>query len=571
MSVKTIHQIWIKNEPLPESAEKVRQFAAVNNIHYMVWTWEMLREKFGPYNFEPAPGRVPESRLHRYVIQFYSMLILAEAECAVVSTTAVVPEAILNIIPETEVVLNGSKINPAMDVMCVLNKTAGALIRNSVLAQYERNKDLFAFASEALTTSLIGTNFLQRVLIPCLQYNHIKYAFLTDMAMVLQSKLPAIPARLQTTAKEEQAQDNSSNAPAAVIVSQEAGKMAATVEVLPPFWLPKNTARIVIIADDATDLDNYTWEVGDCIVHMNDAVFAETLALRTAASHILFVDVYPRSRMKTPRTFKTYRNIVFYDKRIQSEWKKHFVQVTGRMPSLLCCLVTEFRRLYPTLPIQVLGGTLSQRSIYAEEHDRTAEELWLESQNCVFLGNVYKCVFLLVHTRADSKGIKAQEATWLGTLPKQCMYRFVTTKGVDDMGANVFRETRTIEDPLGIKAAVTKLLKWHWEYLFIGTDSMLVNAMALLQEINKGETAGGHARVMYGNPYWMLQAGFFVAREAVLRIADGNYTLDSLQGLATLEQTRSDFAPFDTYKKEGINYISVGSLSPEVIASRGAQ
>lgn len=529
----TIHQFWLEEGEKPEAMGRVKTLAETSGLSYKCWSWKELIDKFGAYSFLTEENGFPEKRVLQFIENFYSWLVLSDAPGIYVMKHAELPYDLEKLHEKASVFIGGKLYGEDPSVIATTNIDDVAMLRGAILALYERNKDLLSFASSALLLSLHGLTCLQRIIMPCLRYNNIPYAYLETPQDIIRTSITPVhqmkPVTPTTTissliAPEEDVDHDEEDVKEEAAAVQVSKVFVQDDDTKPAFWLPDGTKRIFIFTNDLMDIDFYQFNPGDCIVHVDEARYADELKSSTAASHILFIDAYPRSRMRTPSSFNMFRHVVFYDKRTGKEWKQKFVEEVNAAPSMVCCIAQEYKLKYPDLPVKVCGIDLTALSRAGLRKNCEAERKWLKEAGVEVTQRHYTCMFLLLDVGGDRQ---LQQESWLKDIPGSCMYRYVVDK--EEADTDEIAAPRSQEDPLGLVQAIRESMEWNWTYLYVGTTSTKVNVGALMSElINKPEEGGSALHTERGYEY-NIQPGFFLSRnQAAARLKRANMLLKAV-------------------------------------------
>ena len=517
----TVHQLWLEDGEKPEAMSHVQTAAENHGLIYKCWSWQELTEKFGSFSFTTDEAGFPEKRVLQFIENFYSWLILAEQPGIYVLKTAELLYDPKTLHDKASVFIGGKLYGEDHSVIATTNMDDVAIVRGAMMALYERNKDLLSFASSSMLLSLSGQTCLLRIIMPCLRYNNIPYAYMDTPDDVLRTNINPVHTITPVTPV---LQVTNVNPDAEVIVGSSIStnnKATAVIDhgtdVVPSFWLPQNAKRIFIFTNDLTDIDFYSFNPGDCIVHLNEARYADKLLRSIAAAHILFVDAYPRSRMQTPSSFKAFRHVVFYDKRIEKEWKQEFIEEVGAAPSLACCVAQEYKLKYPHLLVRIHGMSLTNYSRVRARENCAAEIAWLRKAGVEVAERSYTCMFLLLDL---GKHREEQEAGWISKLTGSCLYKYIVKEEDSSGDVNEIPVESKPGDELGLLQAVKASLEWNWTYLYIGTDSSDVNVDQLLRIFADNHQEGGAVVLSTLSYSYAIQPGFFLRRSQVEKRLD---------------------------------------------------
>lgn len=505
----TVHQFWLEEGEKPASMARVKAAAENSGFTYKCWSWQELVEAFGAYSFLTEPNGFPEKRVLQFIENFYSWLLLAESPGVYVMKDAELLWDLKTLHDRASVFIGGKLYGEDPSVIATTEMSDVAMVRGAMLAMYERNKDLLSFASSSLLISLHGLTCLQRIILPCLRYNNIPYAYLETPDSIIRTNVTPVHRETQVkpiAAVSQLVPDEGKQVEAISQPTVVQKVVIDDVDTKPAFWIPDCTKRILIFTNDLMDTDFYQFSPGDCVVHLDEARYLEKLRYSTAASHILFVDAYPRSRMRTPASFNLFRHIVFYDKRTDKEWKQKFVEQVNAAPSLVCCVAQEYKLKYPDIPVKVCGMDLSALSRAGLRGNCEQERKWLQEAGIEVTQRHYTCMFLLL----DLDGKRQQK--WVSKLPASCMYRYVVHKDEMEAAEDEIAVQKAPDDELGLLQAVKSAMDWNWTYLYIGTTHTYVNVNNLLKLlINRPEESG--AAVNTSTQYaYNIQPGFFFLR-----------------------------------------------------------
>lgn len=520
MSINDVYQIWLEDKETPDQMKLTEQAAKAAGLNYTVWTWPMLAEKFGEFSFAESPSVHPELRLLAFIEQFYTWHLLADKACIVVHHLQKTDFAFCEHIKDADIYLGGAFTVTPTSIVASANTDSAALIRNSILAQYERNKDLLSFAKASTLAPLTGIPTYQRIILPCLRYNHIPYVELHKPNDVLgntftshdtlKPKTSSVPKKVIETAATQPKEEKVAEAQA----KPQEEKHFYAEGTLPPFWIPEKTRRIIIITNDFDQVETFSFKLGDCIIHINEARHASFLEQNTLASHILFIDAYPRTLRRMPGNMKPFRNIVLYHTNAQATWKEEAYAEYNVAPSIATCLAYEFKKQYNDLKVIVLGVGLTRESTGVAGGCRIAEKKFLSSIGVQTAGAKYRCMFLFLQQDEDLIQDKLQN------IPYDCIYKYVGPKTIEDAGAYVLESEGCPNDVYGIKNAVQQALGWNWDWLYVGTTLHVDDIPNMLDSIKLWEhdTFGHTTEVRSHRKFsytYSLYNGFFVKRTAV--------------------------------------------------------
>lgn len=513
MIPNTVHQFWLEEGEKPASMERVKVAAENSGFAYKCWSWQELVEAFGDYSFLTEPNGFPEKRVLQFIENFYSWLLLAEEPGVYVMKEAELLYDLKTLHDRASVFIGGKLYGEDPSVIATTNVMDVAMVRGAMIAMHERNKDLLSFASASLLISLHGLTCLQRIIMPCLRYNNIPYAYLETPDSIVRTNIT--PAH--TT---KQVKPVTTVTTVSKLIAEETKQVGAVsqqpviqkvvvddVDTKPAFWIPEGTKRIFIFTNDLMDTDFYQFNPGDCIIHLDEARHLETLRYSTAASHVLFVDAYPRSRMRTPSSFNLFRHVVFYDKRTDKEWKQKFVEQVNAAPSLVCCVAQEYKLKYPDIPVKVCGMDLTALSRAGIRENCEQERKWLQEAGIEVTQRHYTCMFLLL----DLDGDRKQE--WVAKIPGSCMYRYVVHKDETEVAVDEIAVQNVPGDELGLLQAAKAAMAWNWTYLYIGTTHTQVNVNALLKLLINRPTESGSVIHTTRQYEYNIQPGFFFLRD----------------------------------------------------------
>ena len=528
-----IQQIWLEDKETPVQMKATEKAAEELGVKYMMWTWPMLASKFGVFSFSSGVTDFPEQRLLAFIEQFYTWHLLAEEPCVVISPLQATDLSFLSDIAGADIYLGGSYSNTPTSIVASTNTASAALVRNSILAQYERNKDLLAFARASTLAPLTGITTYQRIIIPCLRYNNIPYGELHTPGVVYQTTPEAtvsIPKAEPVDAKTEIVSVEIKDEP---IKEQETATITPTYPdgTLPPFWIPDNTKRIVIVTNDDDYAKEFSYKLGDCIIHINEARYAPFLYQHTLASHLLFVDAYPRTLRRLPEDMKFFKNIILYDRHIHADWRTEFYDKYAAHPSIATCLAYEFKQQYKDKEVIVVGIGLTETSTLLKDINRVSEKEFLEANGISASCVGYKCMFLFLQQKEDN----VQDI--IKDIPDNCLYKYIVPSSANDTGTYVLETERTVDDIFGLKDAIRQALSWDWEWLYVSTTLRKLDIKKLLDILPVVTySACGHmvehARGRKVDYTYSLYNGFFIKRDAVNELV---FDKESRTGIPVLQ------------------------------------
>ena len=199
--------------------------------------------------------------------------------------------------------------------------------------------------------------------------------------------------------------------------------------------------------------------------------------------------------------------------------------------------------------------------------DNDFERMWMLQSGVYLSGSHYRCMMLLYKLRDDEKGMEAQYNTWMKQLPDDFICKFVCDTPPEFDKTTALTESKDGIGQLSFSDAIMQALSWNWDYLFIGTDSLAVHPERLEKCLSTAGDKTGHVRIFNGKPFYMIQAGFILSRTAVTSIPIQDRSLRNISAIATVELHDLDFVPFHQYKKEGAEWVTLGSMTPEEILS----